>query len=389
MLLFERMVGYQHGVLLGLQRYVQARRLPWVYVGTDPVPSNVRDIIAQLPIDGVVALIFRREMMEAVRAIGCPAVDTGNAIAGCSIPKVGVDEQAIARLAAEHLIDRGLRHFAFLGFPGEAYSDERQAAFVAAVRAAGFECDVLDYRRYRSAETTPAEPWIELPTWAGGNKLLKRWAGDLPKPCGVFAANDERALRLLDSATQAGVRVPEQLAIVGVDNDELLCPYARPPLTSIALPTERIGFEAAALLDRLMAGGPPPAGSVLLPPVGVMARASSDVLALDDPDLVAAVRWLRANAVRPIRVSDVLQQVPMSRRSLEQKFVAVLGRTPHDEIRRVRLERARDLLANTDLPISGVAKRSGVANAERLAELFRAALGTTPTSYRRTFQSRH
>lgn len=394
LLLFERMIGYQHGVLLGVQRYVQSLPVRWTCIGTDPVSSNVRDIFAEAPCDGIIGLLMRPGLSEMVGALGVPVVDTANMYAGSVLPRACVDDAAVGRAAAEHLTDRGLRQFGFIGFPGEAYSDQRQAGFAGTLRAGGFDCHVLDYRKYHSVArkggtvNAEEEPWSELPTWASGNETLRRWAMELPKPCGVFAVNDERGLRLLDSALQGGVHVPDQLAVIGVENDELLCAYAHPPLTSIAVPAERIGYEAAALLDRLMTGEAPPVAPVLVPPIGIVTRASSDVLAIDDANLVAAVRWLRANATRRIHVGDVLRHVPISRRSLEQKFMATLGHTPNDELRRVRLAYAKTLLSTTDLAIATVARQSGFSSAERLAESFAAFQGCSPTTYRRQFQLR-
>jgi LacI family transcriptional regulator, galactose operon repressor len=177
--------------------------------------------------------------------------------------------------------------------------------------------------------------------------------------------------------------MPEQVALAGVDNDDLFCELARPPLSSVAIPAERIGYEAAALLDRLLAGARPPRQPLLLPPVRLVARQSSDVVALDDPNVAAALRVIRTNAHVALRVADIVRKVPISRRALERRFRQALHRGLGDEIRRVHVDRAKDLLAATDLPVAMVAERSGFCGSGHLCVVFRQDTGQTPTAYRR------
>jgi len=176
--------------------------------------------------------------------------------------------------------------------------------------------------------------------------------------------------------------VPEDVAVVGVDNDDLLCELARPSLSSVIVPAERVGYEAAALLDRLLAGNKPPRDPLLIPPPGVVSRKSSDVLAIDDPVVAQAVRFLRDSAHLPLRVSDVLRAVPVSRRALERRFQAVLGRGLAKEIRRLHVNQAKQLLANSELPMQTIAERCGFSSQYHFSRTFRKAVGTTPTAYR-------
>lgn len=220
--------------------------------------------------------------------------------------------------------------------------------------------------------------------WALDEKVL-RWVRGLPRPVGVFAANDAWGVQLIEVCRQANLRVPDDVALVGVDNDDLLCEMARPSLSSVAVPAEQVGFEAAALLDKLLAGETPAAGSALFPPVRVVARQSSDLLALDDAEVAAAVRLIR-RAGKPIQVADILREVAISRRALERRFAAVLGRGLGEEIRRVRVERARELLAGTELPMAAVAARAGYSGVTRLCVAFRKGTGYAPADYRRRFR---
>jgi LacI family transcriptional regulator len=211
---------------------------------------------------------------------------------------------------------------------------------------------------------------------------VQRWVQRLPKPVGIFASTDIWGVQLAEVCRQTGLRVPEDVALVGVDNDDLLCEVARPSLSSIALPTERIGFEAAALLDRILARERPSLRPRLLPPIGVVARQSSDVLALDDPEVAAAVRFIREHSHTSIGVKDVLRAVTISRRSLERRFQAALDRTVWEEIRRAHLERAKSLLAGTAMPMWAVAEQAGFSDPRQLSVVFRQETGLTPTAYR-------
>jgi LacI family transcriptional regulator len=219
------------------------------------------------------------------------------------------------------------------------------------------------------------------------HKRFQDWVRSLPKPAAVFTCNDLWGLQLAETCRQLGYGVPEDVAILGVQDDDLLCELARPPLSSIAIPAERIGFEAAAMLDRLLARPrlrPPP---LLFPPLGVVNRQSTDILAVSDPQVATAVRFIQERAHQPLLVEDVLQAVSISRRALERRFRQALHRTLGEEIRRAHLERARELLARTSLAMSAVAQRSGFTDGKHLATVFRQETGVTPTAYRAQLQS--
>jgi LacI family transcriptional regulator len=188
---------------------------------------------------------------------------------------------------------------------------------------------------------------------------------------------------VLEAARLAGLRVPEDLAVLGVDDDPVLCELAVPPLSSIALDTRRIGFQGAVLLDRLMRGRPLPERPLLVGPLGVVARRSTDILALEDDLVAASARYIRENSHRALRVPDLLRNAGCSRRTLEVRFQEALGRTPYEEILRVRLGRVADLLVQTDWPLKKIALSSGFAYPEQMHAGFRRAFGTTPARYRR------
>jgi LacI family transcriptional regulator len=374
-ILMHRWVGYLHGVQLGLAEYVQ-QKPDWIC--THLVPDDVGlTTIASMPLDGILAYV-EKDYIRKLRARKVPVVDVANWLTDSGFPRVLPDDAAIGRLAGEYLSDLGLRHYAFRGYDNADFSAQRCNAFVQTLAAQGFETHVYP------STGIEADASIEAPV--GINRNLLAWLIWLPKPAALYCVNDVAAAEALDLCRYAQIHVPESLCILGTDNDELLTRITHPPLSSIALHTQKIGFEAARILDAMMGGDPAPAQPVLFPPVGVIARQSTNLLAIEDESVAAAVRFIRDNVHRQVSVEDVLQAVPVNRRSLERRFRENLGRTPLEEIRRARIEKAKQLLSGSDLLMPAVAKRSGFANPERFANVFRDATGMTPTKYRREFR---
>jgi len=327
--------------------------------------------------DGVIARISTEAMATRLASLRVPVVNVSAIeIRGAGFPRVTTDLHASARLAVEHFLDRGLRHFGYFGLPDLDYVARHYGAFTAILEEAGYPCSVF----LRGRGTQPSGPGRRRRT------NLREWLRERPKPVGIFTWSLE-GLAVLDACHAAGLHVPEEVAILNGVEDELICPAVHPPLSGIAGPSEQIGREAAALLHRLIQGQAPPDGPILLRPSYVVSRQSTDLLAIDDPELVAAIRFIRAHAAAPIQVESILREVPLSRRTLERKFLDVLGRSPAAEIRRVHLDRARQLLAETRLPIPAVAASSGFGSSEYLAYVFKAETGLTPLQYRSQVRS--
>lgn len=320
--------------------------------------------------DGVIARIGTRRLLEQLRRKGLPVVDVETIMASePGFGRVNTDDPQRARLALDHLLDRGFTRFACYAEPRPGFAWKPAAAFEAAVAARGREC-----RRYRAGSA--ARPWpVE-------QRRIARWLAALPTPTAVFVADSHCGRRVLEACRIAGLDVPQQIAVIAGDTDDLMCEVASPPLSSVELASRRIGYLAAGLLDRLLAGEAPPQRPILVPPLRVIARQSTDLLALDDPDLVGAIRQIRGQACGRLRVRDVVAGVAVSRRLLEQRFRAALGHGPAEEIRRVRLERARELLAHSELSIEQIARAAGFRSATRLGVAFRRRFGLTPRDWR-------
>jgi LacI family transcriptional regulator len=282
------------------------------------------------------------------------------------------DSEAIGRLAAEHFLERGFKHFGFCGMAGVLWSERRARSFAQAVAHRGHDCKIF------AAPTR----WELLNPWGKMAKQVARWIHALPRPAAVLAAWDGCAVEVLGVCQQLGVAVPDELAVLGVDNDDLLCELAAPPLSSVAVDPHRMGYLAAAMLAQKMAGQNVPPGEYLVPPLGVVTRQSTDVLAIDDRPVSEALRYIREHADQGINVEDVLTVVPLSRRVLESRFKKCFEITPHEAIVRARLQRARQLLADTELPLQVVAERSGFHYSEYMSSVFRKRLGVTPGLFR-------
>jgi LacI family transcriptional regulator len=287
-----------------------------------------------------------------------------------SLPWFETDDAAIAQLGYEHLKERGFKRFAYCGDARFNWSNWRQEHFQRAVTADGFPCSIFKPRKQPSADDATLVDDLE------------RWLLRLPKPIGLMSCYDLLGQQVLDACRRAGISAPEQVAVLGVDNDEMICELCHPPLSSIVPNTQRTGYEAAALLDMMMSGHKAQGRTHLIPPVGVVTRQSTDVLAVEDQHVAQAARFIREHACEGIKVSDVLAAVPQGRRLLESRFKKFLGRTPHDEIIRVQINRVKELLSETDLPLSVIAERTGFSHVEYLSVVFKKKTGEPPSHYR-------
>jgi LacI family transcriptional regulator len=364
--------AYYRNVLRGIRRYAEAKP-NWLFTSIAPEQPSPRTRSDVRP-NGLIASVATKRLARALGSWRRPVVNVSSVFGGLPFPRVGVDDARVGQLAADHFLQRGLRNFGFVGSADYLLSTERGSAFTAAVRAAGYEAASYQARMHLGYDAR-GQRWDLEP--AG-----QAWLQDLPKPVGVFVPTDLWGVQVAEACRRASLRVPEDVAILGVGDDDLYCELTRPRLSSIVLPSEQIGFQAAALLDRLLGGDRAPRDPVLLSPPGVATRRSTEVLAIDDQEVVAAVRFIREHAHLPLRVADIVEHVPIARRTLERRCRAALGWGLGEEIRRTHLERAKRLLAETDLPMKVLAVQAGYSDFRQLDVAFRQEMGTTPTEYR-------
>lgn len=367
---------YDRQVIRGITRYVQARGSWLLYVEEDPadkIPSFTEwsgDGLIVCTDDGQIAKAIP-QFQGTIVALGALAPDV---LKQFGVSTVKTDDQMIAELAADHLLEKGLTNLAYCGMPPrglDRWIEIRRDAFCGRVARDGLQCAVFTGKRYGPRR------------WDLMQAELKKWLVDLPKPVGIMTCNDSRGRHLLEACRQLDLRVPDDVAVIGVDNDELMCELAIPPLSSVALGAEQNGFQAAELLDQLMRGRRRRTTHITVPPACLVARQSTDLVAIDDPIVSEALRYVREHGAERMGVLDVVRHLDVSRSTLETRFKKHLGRTVHDEIQRVRLDVARRLLTTSDLPLHVIAERAGYSTVHYMCAVFRRELGHPPGQLRR------
>jgi LacI family transcriptional regulator len=362
--------------LRGIRRYALERD-NWALVSIFP-HRRLAESLGSLRPAGIIVNAAYPGIVDILRKASRPVVTITASVADSHFSYITFDEASIGVLAANHLLECGLRSFGYFGPPWCGPDSEREGGF----------CQTLRRLSYVPAVcyTRPSGSNPHGGTFVS-KKHICQWVRQLPKPAGVFAPNDMWALWLCGVCKQEGIKVPEDIAIIGAGNDELMCELSQPSLSSIAIPAERIGYEAAALLDRLIKREPMPSEPVLLSAAGVVTRQSTDVLAVTDPDLVTAVNFMREHISEPFAVEDVLQHVALQRRAFERKFREALGRSPAQEIRRMRIARAKTLLTgDNQMKMESIAQHCGFSSAVQFFAAFHQATGMTPTDYRITMK---
>ena len=378
-LLIESSRTYGRGVLRGIAKYSHLQG-PWsCFTAERELQSGIPDWLKRWKGHGIIARIEDRQTAEALLRLGQPVVDVlGNASFN-GIPAFDTDAREVARLAADFFLQAGFRHFAFCGYQSIPFSDRRAAAFVDCLAAHGYKVQIFT-----------APPSLGRPSHIqaverrglGREKAIAAWLRKQPHPLALFACNDVCGQQVLNVCREHEIKVPDEVAVMGVDNDDVLCSLCEPSLSSVEPDTERLGAEAAALLDAMMAGKRPKSDLVQIPPLRVVERASTDVVAIEDPITVQAVRFIRDHADEGISVKDVLVNAGRSRTDLEQRFRRWLKTSIRVEIIRRRLDRVCSLLQRTNFSLEEIGRRTGFSNPAQLCRLFQQRLGQTPTQYR-------
>ena len=366
---------FDRGLRRGIFEYAHAHG-PWIFREEPPAylqslePDqrlrNMRGWNAQ-------GMIVLQNRYDEVKSLHIPTVIAiGTRTLGSSVCQVVTADPEIGRLGAKTLLGLGLRHFAFCGLGGLDFSDNRGIGFRSAVEDAGFAAAV-----YASSTQDLGQSWYVEQMY------LARWLSDLRKPIGLMACNDDHARMIAEICSMEGIRVPDEVAIIGVDNDEQVCRSANPTLSSIALATERGGYETAAALASMMSGQAPAQSLISDQPTYEVQRQSTDFRAIQDPTIVRALRFIRENSNRNIRVSHLMTAAGLSRRALQDRFLRELGRTPMEEIHQRRVDRIAQLLLETNMTVGEIASASGFEIDAHVARFFSRRKGMTPLAYRK------
>lgn len=383
-LLLPSAIGGGRAVLQGIGAYIQSTG-PWIVFHRPGEPSD--SVSEQLRIwrpDGVIAHIDNPQVIQQLRRMRVPTIDLFACRKHRGIPRILIDSTTVARMVADFFLERGYQHFAYCGSKGGYPSEMRRRAFLAHLAKVGRRAEIYEAPRISQVNGT-------LNFTSTGNADLERmgaWLQSLPRPLAVLAGSDVRGLQLVTACNERAIVVPEEVAIVAVGNDEVVCNLCCPTLSSVELGTERIGYEAAALLDRMLHGLPPPTKETRFPPIRIVTRGTTESLAMTDPDLAAALQFIRKHYTAGISVQDVADHVALSARTLQRRFTAVLHRAPHDEIARLQVQRVKEMLAATELPLQQIALLTGFSHLESMCRLFRRRTGVSPGQFRRHTQGR-
>lgn len=369
--------SYQHDTHLGVARH--AREQGWHLVAEMAYGGRIPSGWVG---DGIItALTDRSDLTEFVMGTGVPVVDLNMVRADIPLPRVVGDHEGIGRLAAMHFIERGFENFAWYAVHENRTALERRTGFLRALNDEGLnidQCKNLIWAEGKDKRTAVAgHDWTERRDW------LIRAMRQSPKPLAVFAYNDYQASHIINAALHAGISIPEEIAVVGVDNDELVCDCLPVPLSSVKHNLETRGYQGAVLLtERMRYPDAPIPAPVRVEPSGVVTRKSSDILALPDPQVAKALRFIWDHFNRPLNISEIVGATDVSRRTLEKAFTRHLSRSILEEIQRVRLQRVKELLANTEFSMRQIASQAGFTSPQYLHQVFRQHEGVTPGEYR-------
>ncbi len=372
-LIVETSKFYGRELLLGISNYARING-PWSIFATergqdDPDPRWLLDWKG----DGIITRSLDQKFCKRARDRGIPVVSLRHLVDKPLFPSFFPDQRVIATRVAEHFFERGLQKFGYLSVVGDrGWEQLRRETFVEVVRK---RTDTPIVFRQVSAESNR--------NWENEEVSLMKWLQTLPKPIGILANHDVQGVLVLNACRRAGIRVPDDVAVVSVDNDPVLCEIATPRLSSLDQNVKVLGYEAAAALDRMMRGTEVATKNYYVEPGQVIPRQSSDTLMVSDPRLAKAIRFVRQSASVPINVNDMAKAAGMSRRALERQFMTVIGRTPLQEIQEMRFRQVRQLLLDTEYTLPQIAELTGIQYHEYLVRFFKKRTGLTPGAFRR------
>jgi LacI family transcriptional regulator len=394
--------GYDRSVLQGIGRYARAHG-PWIFhlAGEEPgLPLPEMETISNAPIKeictndeqrrmyvpdlrqwgttGIIGRLQTPEITKMALKSGVPVIamdlsdeQLSGGLPSSKVSELRPDSLKAGRMAAEHLLERGFRNFGYCGYANRIWSDRRQEGFCRRLEEAGFSCDIYK----------PPKRGIPL-SWQKERNAIVDWLSSLQKPVGILACNDVRGRQVLEVSTLGKMVVPDEVSVVGVDDDQILCELSNPSLSSVVLSAEQGGYRAAELLDQQMKNPKLGAQCLEVEPLWVVSRQSTDVVAVEDQEVAAALRYIRQNARQPIGVKDVVSQVALSRRALEIRFERSLGRSIRTEIQRVRLVWVKQLLVETEMSVEKISNLVGFSSLSYLSKVFRRETDETLAQYR-------
>ena len=367
--------AHQEAFIEGVFRYVAQKELDWTYtIAPESLSLKIDDLI-DWPGDGILTTINTPEQAELAREMSIPVVNVSSVLPQSSVPRAMVNNQAVGRMAAEHLLSRGIKSFGFYGLEDVDYSKQRWVGFCERLNEVELTCE-----KHLATATFNFRGKL----WLEQHQLLSGWLKSLSLPCGIFAVTDYRARHLLDAAKQAGLIIPNEIAILGVDNEQIICDHVTPTISSVARNNLLEGYRAAELLDRCLNGEVLDDIDIQVPPQGVVKRQTTSAFAVSDPRLQQALEYIAEHSTSPITVDTLTAELNVSRRWLEYAFRDVLGESPYRFLQNYRLQQSKHLLTSErHIKIHAIAKQSGFSSEKQFRLSFQKAFGMTPSEYRK------
>jgi LacI family transcriptional regulator len=366
-------------VIRGMLKWARARKEVYFISESDRANLMSQDFLRRF--HGFIGRVYGAEQEQLLRNSKLPAVNVSTGDMSVTLPRVATDDLAVGRMAAEYFLDKGYTDFAYAGMAKQDFSNLRKQGFVERLAAAGRSCHISPREDWFPTAGNPGQQQQEM------NRDIGEWLSSLPHPIALFACNDIRACHMVYGCEAMGLRVPDQVAVLGVDNHEIMCDMRGIPMSSIRLPGEQVGTRAIELLLRMIEGKKPPKRPILLPPVDVITRRTTDILAIPDPHVQKVVGLIQRHFAEPLTVNDLVEGMSVSRRVLERLFRKYLGRSIRDEIEYVRLEQVKRMLSDTSMSMKEIAATVGFYDQRQLTVVFRKRLHITPTEYRKIRRS--
>ena len=371
-LLIETSQAYGRELCEGIANYVEEHTRWSIYLDQRELGASPPTWFQRQTWEGVITRVMSSSLARTFCRLAIPVVDLTDRASNFGLPRICSDDFAIGRMVADNMIERGFREFAYCGYKNEAWSQARCNGFQARIAELGYVCSV-----FSSAWNGPRS----LP-WDQEIENIGRWLTGIRVPVGVMACNDQRGQQLLESCRRLSMEVPRDVAVIGVDDDQLLCRLSDPPLSSVVPNAKKIGYEAARTLDLWMRVGSVDIVNRMIPPLRINERRSSDTYANANPELAIAIRFIQQHACEGISVDDVVRSTSVSRSQLEREFREIVGWSPHTQIRKMQLGNAVRLILDTDLPLRVVASQSGFSGVEYFCSLFKKTFGMTAREFK-------
>lgn len=376
-LIVETSRSYGRNLLRGIASYARTRT-DWALLHQEmTIDTSLPGWMTALSVRGVIARVDRRNI-DSLRAMRVPIVDVRCHEMFPGIPQVETDDRLVTQFAFEHLWERGFRRFAFCGYRSAHYSQTRLRFFRELVDRTGCPLSVYESSSRQNLPLTQVEEQGQVDI-----ETMMAWLGKLEPPTGMFVCNDIRGQQVMNVCRSLEIPIPDNIAVIGVDDDDAICPLSDPPLSSVKPDAEQVGYRAAEMLDAMIRGQPGSLVPHYISPVAVVQRLSTQVDAVEDREIAQACRFIREHACDGIDVSHVASATFLSRRQLERRFRQSLGRTPHEEITLVQIARVKQLLCETSMTLEQIAASTGYRHRERLSTVFKRVTSQTPGVYRR------